>query len=142
VTDIESLSEATERDGTPIFALNFKSGNCAMSVRTPLGDAIAVSRICRGDPAKFKSALLHEGGHCATGAFYGISSSRFTRLKCEYKADRHVARERITAEMVETVRRDRGITETWEFAEYFGVTEEYMGRILYLHGRENNVKKG
>jgi len=49
--------------------------------------------------------------------------------------------ERITAEMVDVVHRDKGLGEVWEFAEYFGVTEEYMGRILYIHGRVRTENK-
>jgi hypothetical protein len=132
---LETLCDIIERQGTLIVSTRLRSRNIAISAHENDGDIIALNEnLCR-EPAEVTSALLHEDGHCATGAFFGAAASRFTRLRCEYKADRYVARERITVEMVDIAHKDKGLDEVWEFAEYFGVTEEYMGRVLYIHNR-------
>jgi hypothetical protein len=80
-----------------------------------------------------KSILLHERGHCSTHTFYNQSTTIEMRGKLERRADRYVAENDITNFMIHKAHIDEGLTEAWEFAEHFGVTVEYMKRILNIH---------
>ena len=105
----------------------------AMTVHTSEGDIIAVDEKHCETSSVLKSALYHENGHCATGMFYDKSSSVYFKMRCEYIADKYVANNWITKEMIEKAHKEEGIEYIWEFAEYFNITIEYMKRIFYIH---------
>ena len=85
--------------------------------------------------AKEKSALLHEGGHYATGTTHEVCSPCDLVAKHEYKADKWaVTRALSEAELDEAVA--EGHTELWDLADYFGVTEDFMRKAVcwYTYG--------
>ena len=78
-----------------------------------------------------KVHLAHELGHCKTGSFYNINTLE-TRERMEYRADRWAIKKLIPfSELIAAL--DSGITELWELAEHFNVTEDYIekAKILY-----------
>jgi len=83
--------------------------------------------------ADLKSVLLHEQGHCETHTFYNEQTSQLMRGKLERRADKYVADNKITSYMIRAASIKEGITDLWEFAEYFGVTDDYMKRIMNIH---------
>lgn len=82
-----------------------------------------------------KSALLHEGGHYATGATHEVCSKFDLVEKHEYKADKWAVERALTAdELDEAVA--AGHTELWDLADYFGLTEDLMKKAVcwYTYG--------
>ena len=77
-----------------------------------------------------KVHLAHEIGHCMTGAFYHPYSPLETRSRCEYKANMWMAQRLIPkADLQQAF--EKGITEVWELAEYFEVTEDLVRFACY-----------
>lgn len=74
--------------------------------------------------------LAHEIGHCMTGAFYHPYSPLETRSRCEYKANMWMIEHILPKERLEAVFA-KGITEVWELAEHFGVTEDVIRFACY-----------
>lgn len=73
-----------------------------------------------------KVHLAHELGHCKTGSFYNIKTLE-TRERMEYRADRWAIKKLIPfAKLIAALQ--SGITERWELAEHFNVTEDYIDK--------------
>lgn len=79
--------------------------------------------------------LAHELGHCVTGSFYSRHTAVDSRQRHENRADKWAVRKLITADALDNAVAD-GCTETWELAERFGVTEEFIRKAVcyYVHG--------
>ncbi|MGI5892483.1 MAG: ImmA/IrrE family metallo-endopeptidase [Bacillota bacterium] len=76
-----------------------------------------------------KVCLAHEMGHCITGSFYNIYSKFDIRQKHENRADRWAIKRLVPLEqLIEAVK--TGITETWDLAEYFEVTEQFITKAI------------
>lgn len=94
------------------------------------------------DPLKLESAqqerivLAHEMGHCQTGSFYNEYSKYDIRKRHENKADKwsivHLVPE---DELMEAV--SAGFTESWQLAEYFDVSEDYIRRACHWYKNHN-----
>lgn len=81
------------------------------------------------------SAVLHEGGHYATGTTHAVNSPFDLVEQHENRADKWAVRQAVSqAELEAAVA--AGHTELWDLAEHFGVTEELMRKVicLYTHG--------
>ncbi|MEG0361926.1 MAG: ImmA/IrrE family metallo-endopeptidase [Erysipelothrix sp.] len=94
---------------------------------------IDVSRI--ETSAERKVCLAHELGHCISGTTYTINHSSLYRGSAEYRADYRAAQLVIPFdELKECI--NKGITEKYDLAEFFGVTEEFIDRTLYIYGNK------
>lgn len=100
----------------------------AGALSIPLSDGTFAIAI---DPQKIISSadetvkLAHELGHCIKNAFYSSLSPLETRGRCEHKANVWAARRLIPwPELKEAIL--SGITEPWELAEHFCVTEPFI----------------
>lgn len=82
------------------------------------------------------TALGHEFAHYATGTTHAVSSPFDLVAKHEYRANKSEIRARIPKAEFEAALA-RGITEPWELADYFGVTEDFMRLAMtwYRYGR-------
>lgn len=87
------------------------------------------------DPNKIESSadentkLAHELGHCLYGGFYSSTTPLYIREKHEYKANVWAVKFLVPwDELHEAVH--NGITEPWELAEYFSVTEAFINLAL------------
>ena len=76
--------------------------------------------------------LAHEVGHCETGAFYTENTLEL-RSRCEYRADKWTIKTLIPKESLAEALED-GITELWQLAEHFGVTEDFMLKACRFYG--------
>ncbi len=84
--------------------------------------------------SSLSTRLMHEAGHCATGATHHIWSSADTVGRNERKADRYAIRHFLPlGEIRKAVR--SGITEYWQLAEYFGVDERFVRKGIYYWTR-------
>lgn len=89
--------------------------------------------------AELCTALMHEAGHFVSGAFYLPYSSFILREQAEYRANkaailRYLPRAAIFDCML------HGITELWQLAEHFDVTEDFMREALEYY-REQELSK-
>lgn len=98
------------------------------------------------DPNKIESSadentkLAHELGHCLYGGFYSSTTPLYTREKHEYKANVWAVKFLVPwDELHEAIH--NGITEPWELAEYFSVTEAFIELALeyYLERKEYSL---
>ncbi len=87
---------------------------------------------CEGDK---KVHLAHELGHCITGSFYNRYASRDLRSKKELQADKWAVEALISPEELDNAVA-MGCTDLWSLAEHFGVTEDFMRKVVcwYTHG--------
>lgn len=90
--------------------------------------------------AELCTILMHDAGHFTSGAFYQPYSPFVLRGQAEYRADkaailRYIPLEEILDCMC------HGITELWEFAEHFGVTEDFMFKAV-LYYKEQELASG
>lgn len=82
-----------------------------------------------------KSALLHEGGHYATGATHEVSSPFDLVEKHEYKANKWAVERALSVEELDEAVAE-GHTDIWDLADYFGLTEDLMRKAVcwYVYG--------
>lgn len=98
------------------------------------------------DPNKIESStdentkLAHELGHCLYGGFYSSTTPLYIREKHEYKANVWAVKFLVPwDELHEAIH--NGVTEPWELAEYFSVTEAFINLALeyYLERKEYSL---
>lgn len=98
------------------------------------------------DPNKIESSadentkLAHELGHCLYSGFYSSTTPLYIREKHEYKANVWAVNFLVPwDELREAIH--NGITEPWELAEYFSVTEAFIDLALeyYLERKEYSL---
>ncbi len=78
---------------------------------------------------KLREIIAHELGHCMTGAFYNIYSKFDIRSKHEQTASRWAYRRLVPPDkLVDAV--SNGMADTWELAEHFGVSCDFMSEAL------------
>ena len=82
--------------------------------------------------ADILTKLIHEWGHCVSGATHSVYSPFQLVAKNEYKANRY-AYERFLpwAEIKKAV--SNGLTEYWQLAEYFNINEEFIRKAVHYY---------
>lgn len=87
------------------------------------------------DLTKIRSTQLlrgiccHELGHAATGALHKVDSPYELAERSEYRANRWVAENYLTADDFQEAFRS-GYTEIWQLAEYFDLPEKDIKKAL------------
>lgn len=96
--------------------------------------AIAINHVLL-EPREDVVAIFHEIGHCETASFYNQYTSREIFQKHENRADRWAIKKLIPKDELD-VAVSNGLTEPWQLADYFNVTEDFMKKAmcLYTHG--------
>ena len=79
-----------------------------------------------------KEQLAHELGHCIKNAFYTGNSPYELRAQKEYRADKWSIQHLIPFPKLLNALHN-GITEIWELAEYFEVSENLIKKSLKLY---------
>lgn len=97
--------------------------------------AIAIDPWKMDSCAKEKTCLIHEIGHCKTGAFYNKYATCDVRQKHENRANKWAIKRFIKESKLDQAIAD-GYTEIWSLAEYFNVTEDFMRKAVcwYSYG--------
>lgn len=101
----------------------------AVSISTPDSIALDVQKI---ETTKEEAVVLaHELGHCMTGSFYQIDTLQ-TRERMEYRAFKWAVQTVIPLkELLHQLK--SGMVESYELAEYFNVTDEFMIKVLEFY---------
>lgn len=76
--------------------------------------------------------MAHELGHCETGAFYNEKTLEL-RSRMEYRADKWAIKKLVPEnELIDAF--ENGVSEIWELAEHFNVTEDFMIKVCEFYG--------
>lgn len=122
---LSELHEIAEKDGIDVTYINCpKSGS--ISLMTEDGSCyIGLDAEVANNEIVEKVRLAHELGHCKKGAFYNRYSKFDVISKHEYRANKWAAQKLIPyKDFVEACK--QGYIETWQLAEYFNVTEDFV----------------
>lgn len=79
-----------------------------------------------------KEQLAHELGHCIRYAFYTGKSPYEVRAQKEYKANKWAIQKLVPYDMLINALK-HNITELWELAEFFDVSEDLIKKAFTLY---------
>ena len=121
--NIEVIETSLPENGS--LSLMDDNGKCYIGIDESVMDGDALERIHMG----------HELGHCLTGSFYNRYSAYDIRQRHENRADKWAIRELIPVNQLDDAVAE-GCCEIWELSERFGVTEQFMKKVVcyYVHG--------
>lgn len=130
--NLVNLYRLAESESIPVYCFELPLTR-SMSVCNNELCAIAIDPFALESTAQEKVLLGHELGHCVTGSFYNRYSDYDVKAKAEYKADKWAVKKLIPKDELKSAA-DSGITEVWELAEYFNVTEDFVKKAIYIYG--------
>ena len=109
--------------------------NESVSAPDPEGDFILMDYSLLHKTRHERVHLAHELGHCSTGSFYNRHTPFDVRQYHENRADKWAIKKLVPKDELDNLIAC-SITELWELAEYFNVTEEFMKKTVcwYTHG--------
>ena len=125
------LYQQAEAADVPVLSLDIPE-NKSMSIQTGRRCYIGMDYGVLEDDATTKVHLAHELGHCMVGAFYNRWAALDVRQKHENRADRWAIEHVIPADELAAAVAD-GYTDLWSLADYFGVTEPFMRKVVCLY---------
>ncbi|NLZ46813.1 MAG: ImmA/IrrE family metallo-endopeptidase [Clostridiales bacterium] len=131
MTKNKKLEEVIAQKRIKLFEFSCpKSGS--LSIETATGDCY-VAIDTNLTPEQELVCTAHEVGHCVLGAFYNRHSPFNVVSKLESRAN-HWAINALIPENELVKAFERAITEIWELAEFFGVTENFMIQVCIYYG--------
>lgn len=133
MVDTNVLFDIAEKENVKIYYGDIED-ILAMSV--PNAICINIGLFCR--TAQERVCLAHELGHCVNDAFYNRFSPIDERSKHEAVANKWAIKKLVPKDELETAFR-KGCQNTYELAEYFGVTEDFI-RIALEENKKINSK--
>ena len=132
---LANLYRCAQRNQIPVLHVSLP--HClSMSVEAEGGCVIGMDQSVCQSPAKERTHLSHELGHCLTGSFYNAYTPHDVRRRHEVRADKWAIRTLIPAQALDEAVA-AGCTQMWELAEHFGVTEEFMRKAVCYHVHGN-----
>ena len=131
---INELYDKADRNN---IAVHYFHMNGIISMSLPNHIAIDVDAI--ENTAEEKIHLAHELGHCVRGAFYRQNSPYDLKSRHEYKADKWAVKKLVPFDELKEAL-EIGITERFELAEYFEVTEQFIEKALKMYEDKLIVK--
>lgn len=115
-----------ENKGIEVYPFRFKSN--VKGIALPDG-SIAVDPDKIEDSKEELEVVAHEEAHIETGSFYNLFSPLDIKSKHERKAKTHTIKKLIPLDELKELL-CCGITEHWELAEYFNVSDKFMCEAL------------
>lgn len=122
-----TLKEMT-REGITVAECPLKGSRC---LALQNGRLVGVNTARFDSTAELHTALIHEDGHFASGAFYLPYSPYQLKEQAEYRADKAAILKHIP--YAELAARLRSGDSPAEAAEYFCVTEDYLRKAYALY---------
>lgn len=134
MTSLKELYDVAEEKQIPVIDYQIHNDSVgALSVCDDEGDCIIVLDAHKLDgTADHKVKMAHELGHCVQGAFYNQYSSFDIREKHEYRADKWAIQEVMPYDEL-ICACEHGYTESWQLADYFDVTEDFVCRAFEIY---------
>lgn len=105
-----------------------RKGSCFVSIDPMQLNASSEEKVC----------LAHELGHCCTGSFYNKENVLDVRSRHEYRANKWAVMQLVPWEELHQAL-ERGIIATWELAEYFEVTEDFIHTAIKVYSRQGKL---
>lgn len=133
-----SLYNTLQREGILVFEYS-QNDSKAVTIRNASGYGIFIDTDHIETAAEELSILVHEYGHCATGATHAVCSPLDLIEKHEYKADKWAAHYLLPPDKLKEAM-EEGYTEAWELAERLDVTEDFVRRTAYIYQREGLIE--
>jgi len=135
MTGLTELYRTAEKQNISVdcFALEKRE---ALSLTDEAGGRyIAIDPLRLESSLDEKMKLAHELGHCCTGSFYNRYAARDVRARHENRADKWAILALIPEEELRAAAA-AGLTEVWELADYFEVSEELLRKAVcwYTNG--------
>lgn len=128
-----------EVDANDIIVYEHKIGDRKSAiVKTDDWTAITVNRKLVQTECDEKSLMMHEMGHYHTNAYYNFESKFELKCRKEYRAQRWAVMHYLPLEELLDATH-KGNTETYELAEYFDVTEEFIIAALDIYHRQGKI---
>lgn len=130
MTTYEELCDIAEKDNI-LMLIGKLHGSPSMAICDD-GDCAAVFDYSQIDSSSMlMTCTAHEIGHCETGAFYTENSLEL-RSRMEYRANKWAIKKLAPKdEMKKAI--EKGNTEVWQLAEYFGVTEDLIRFAIWVY---------
>lgn len=121
-----------ERNNIEVYPFKMKSN--VKGIALPSGDiGLDVDKI--ENSIEEKEILAHEECHIIGGYFYNVYSPLSLRCQQEYRANKATIKKLIPKdELIEAVK--SGLTEHWELAEYFEVSDKFMLNAMEYYGSD------
>lgn len=133
---MKNLIKIAQKNDIPIIDMNMYGGEEAMSQNLNGFCIIAIDSRKVKSHADYKVKSAHELGHCITNSFYDEDCPIAPRGRMERRADVWAIRNTVPRKSL-IIALKSGITELWELAEHFGVTEEFMKNALKYYNLWN-----
>ena len=131
MTRLEKRYMEAEGAGAEVFDLRLEKN---YAVSAPDG-VIALDTKRIGSERLEAVVLAHELGHVTTGAFYTDDAPCTQRGRSECRAERAAYRRLVPFdELIAAL--ESGVTEPWELAERFDVTEDFVRKALGYYFEE------
>ncbi len=130
--ELKSLYRFAEKKNIPIIPFSLPETG-SMALETEDGKYyIGMDMTVLETESRERTHLAHELGHCVTGSFYNRYAAIEYRQKHENRADRWAIRRLVSESALDAAVAD-GITECWDLAEHFGVSEDFIRKAVCLY---------
>lgn len=129
MNETEALYQLAQDEGIPVLTAALPETG-SVCLRTE--DArcyIGMDEGLLDDGPALRVRLAHELGHCMTGAFYNRWAALDVRQRHERRADIWAIERTVPAGELEKALAG-GLTEVWQLAERFGVTEDFIRKAV------------
>ena len=126
--DLDSTVAELEREDIVVLDCPLRANRCLALAN---GRMVGVDSRRFGTQAELRTALIHEDGHFASGAFYTAYSPYQLKAQAEHRADKAAVLKYLPYEEL-SVRLLAGDTLS-EAAEYFCVTEDFLRKACELY---------
>ena len=127
-----SLYDDLESNGVDVYNWNVK-GTSACTLASEECTSIFIDYNQIKTEAEETCILAHEYGHFATGTTHQLCSPLELVSRHEYKANK-IAIKRLLPIQKILFALQKGIKETWELADYFNLTEDFVCMALDYYG--------
>ena len=134
---LERLYDLADKNNIPIDE-NCPESIVSMSVR--LDDGTKIIGLSNNEESEYTrlECMAHEMGHCMTDSFYAGFSPFELRAKHEKRADAWAVNNLIPFRALCRAVKS-GCRESWELAEYFGVSQKFVEKAIKLHEQNGYV---
>ncbi len=135
MTALHTLYDQAKQENIVVDRRRLKKRG-AFSIMDEDGDCfIAIDPERLTSEADERCKLSHELGHCITGSFYNEWATCDLRQKHENKADKWAVTQLVPIDALDDAI-ENGLTELWELAEFFGISEDMMKKAIcwYTYG--------
>ena len=126
--DLDSTVAELEREDIVVLDCPLRANRCLALAN---GRMVGVDSRRFGTQAELRTALIHEDGHFASGAFYTAYSPYQLRAQAEHRADKAAVLKYLPYEELSV--RLRAWDTLSEAAEYFCVTEDFLRKACELY---------